>query len=141
MRLRESLSSQTDEFARLDAAVTAMPVVDVQTVEPPARSADPIRQQRRLSPQEVAQLVSDYRAGATTHDLAAKYNIHRMTVTHDLQRSDQPTRSNRAFEGARLERLIAEYQSGRSTEALGRQYGVAGSTVARTLRRNGITLR
>lgn len=141
MRLRESLSSQTDEFARLDAAVTAMPVADVDVVEPPARTADPIRQQHRLSPREVEQLVSDYRAGATTRDLAVKYNIHRMTVTHHLQRSDQPTRSNRAFEGARLERLIAEYQSGRSTEALGRQYDVAGSTVARTLRRNGITLR
>lgn len=99
------------------------------------------RQQRRLSPQQIHELLEEYRNGATARDLADRYGIHRLTVAQHIKRSGQQTRSLRSFEGAKLTELIDEYQSGQSTEALGRQYGVAGSTVARTLRRNGITLR
>jgi DNA invertase Pin-like site-specific DNA recombinase len=45
-----------------------------------------IRQhQKRLDYAEIAQLIAEYQAGASTYQLATRFGIHRTTVTHHLR--------------------------------------------------------
>jgi DNA-directed RNA polymerase specialized sigma24 family protein len=53
--------------------------------------------QRRLRPQEVAELVAAYETGATTRELADRFGIHRNTVSTHLERADVPTRTRRGL--------------------------------------------
>ncbi|RPA56819.1 hypothetical protein EF294_20820 [Gordonia oryzae] len=140
MRLRGSLSNPPTGFDDLSRTAN----LPNRTAEGPpveASNRQGCRQLRKLTPHELESLITEYQDGATARDLAAKYGIHRMTVTRHIQRSGHQTRPVRSFEGDQLQQLIADYRAGNSTNALGRKYGVAGSTVSRTLRQHGIGLR
>ncbi len=137
MRLHGSLSNPPTGFDALSRK-TNPPDRTLEGTPVGVPTPQGSRQLRKLTPHEVESLISEYQDGATARDLAAKYGIHRMTVTRHIQRSGHQTRPVRSFEGDQLQELIADYHAGNSTNALGRKYGVAGSTVARTLRQHGI---
>lgn len=140
MRLRRSLSNPPTGFNTLSRKANLPDrTADKSPVEASTRQGS--RQLRKLTPHEVESLITEYQDGATARDLAAKYGIHRITVTRHIQRSGHRTRSVRSFEADQLQQLIADYRAGNSTNALGRKYGVAGSTVARNLRRAGVKFR
>lgn len=96
--------------------------------------------QRRLSPDEVAQIIADYKAGASIKGLAAKYALHRATVGAQLTRHAVPRRPKglkreQVHEAARL------YEQGWSLARLGEHFGVSSSTVRQRLAQEDVALR
>ena len=61
--------------------------------------------QRRLKPSEVEEVVIAYQAGSTLYELAERFRIHRVTVSHLLERHDIPTRY-RLVQGDRLQSAV-----------------------------------
>jgi DNA-binding XRE family transcriptional regulator len=86
--LRESLSSQNTPFAKLVRSVGDKPAAVDGSVKPQFKPlADrPYRANRKLSSDELAELVDCYRHGALASELAEQYGIHRQTVIAHLKR-------------------------------------------------------
>jgi len=99
--------------------------------------------QRRLKPDEVADLVRRYQAGETAELLAIAFQIHRTIVTGHLQRNGIQRRGGgRRVLAADDVRVAAElYEAGQSLASIGRQFDVHHTTVAKELRQAGVEIR
>ncbi|MBD3758170.1 MULTISPECIES: hypothetical protein [Microbacterium] len=82
-------------------------------------------------------IIDDYAAGASTHELANRYNVRRNTVRDTLRRAgfDLTAKSKRAAlseeQKAEARRLFA---GGATRRELIEMYGVSESTIRRVLR-------
>ena len=103
------------------------------------READdrPLPQQNALHRSVVRLIIDDYEAGASTYELAKRYNVRRNTVRDTLRRAgfDLTAKSKRAAlseeQKAEARRLFA---SGATRRELMEMYGVSESTIRRALR-------
>src|SRR5690606_6718909 len=98
----------------------------------------PLPQQNTLHRSVVKLLIEDYEAGASTYELAERYNVRRNTVRDTLRRAgfDLSAKAKRAAlsaeQKAEARRLFA---SGTTRRELMEMYGVSESTIRRALRR------
>ncbi len=98
----------------------------------------PLPRQNALHRSAVKLLVEDYEAGASTYELAERYNVQRNTVRDTLRRAgfDLTVKAKRAAlsedQKAEARRLFA---SGTTRRELIAVYGVSESTIRRVLRR------
>lgn len=97
----------------------------------------PLPRQNALHRSVVKLLIEDYEAGASTHELAERYNECRNTVRDTLRRVgfDLTVKANRLAlreeQKAEVRRL---FDSGSTRRELMEMYGVSESTIRRTLR-------
>ena len=122
-KLDQLKTTHVDHFAQQDSARTAT------------------QAQRRVSADEVAELIAKYEAGATVKELAVLYGLHRGTVSAQLTRHgvDRPPRGlspEQTLEAARLY-ITEEWSLAR----IGEHLGVSSATVRHRLIRAGISLR
>jgi hypothetical protein len=68
---------------------------------------------RRLEPGQIDQLLADYRAGATTRNLAEKYNISKTAVTELLTAHNVPLR-HQGLSPSQVREAIQLYTAGHS---------------------------
>jgi transposase-like protein len=135
--LRQSLSNFTPILNRIGSDASAAAIHDVRGE---AKRGAAIKRIRRLSANDRADLVTQYRSGQTVYQLADRYGIHRHTVSKHLRdasvrlRLDGLTREQ-AAEAPKL------YESGLSIVKVAALYGVAPRTVLACLRRHGVTMR
>lgn len=100
-----------------------------QQADPDYEGKRSIRQEhRRLNAEQIEQLVAEYRAGATTYQLAKHWQIHRHTVTAHLERAGEPIRRpfltpEQLVEAAEL------WAEGWSINRLARKYGMDPKTM------------
>lgn len=80
--LRGGSSNQTSRFSRL---ADALPTLLGRRLR--SRHVRVRQVQRRLTPKEIEQLLTEYRAGDSMQELARKLRLHRTTVTEHLRRS------------------------------------------------------
>jgi len=80
--LRGGSSNQTSRFSRL---ADALPTLLGRRLR--SRHVRKRQVQRRLTPKEIEQLLTEYRAGDSMQELARKWRLHRTTVTEHLRRS------------------------------------------------------
>lgn len=98
----------------------------------------PLPQQNTLHRSVVKLLIEDYEAGASTYELAERYNVRRNTVRDTLRRAgfDLTIKAKRAAlseeQKAEARRL---FDSGTTRRELMEMYGVSESTIRRVLRR------
>jgi uncharacterized protein (DUF433 family) len=97
--------------------------------------------QRRLRPDEVAQLVEQYKAGATERELGVRFGIHRSTVAAHLEHAGVATRRGRGLERAEVNEAAQLYAQGWSASRLSKRYRVSHHTVTAALRRAGVAIR
>jgi len=100
-----------------------------------------VRENRKLSPSEVAELVDAYRRGTEIRKLARQYGVHRHTVDRHLERADVAKRPVVKMTPAVAARARELYEEGRSTQRIGRQIGVSASTAHKALKREGVKMR
>jgi lambda repressor-like predicted transcriptional regulator len=141
--LRESLSSQNTPFAKLVRSVGDEPVMVGGSAKPQVKPLEdrPYRANRKLSTDELAELVECYRRGSLASELAERYGIHRQTVIAHLKREGVTVRPQVKLTAPMVEQAAELYAEGWSTAAIGKKYGVDASTVGDALRRVGVTLR
>ena len=96
--------------------------------------------QRRLPPEEIAELVACYLAGETALALAGKHSIHRTTVLAILERH-RVSRRGRVLTPVCIERAVSSYASGLSCASIGREFQVNPETVRQALLKAGVAMR
>jgi uncharacterized protein (DUF433 family) len=96
--------------------------------------------QRRLTPEQVEQLVARYRAGDNMQELARNWRLHRTTIAEHLRRAGVPVRQ-RGIPHDRLDEAVLLYAEGWSCLRLAERYDCDNETVRQTLKRAGVMLR
>lgn len=101
----------------------------------------PLRQeQRRLTQEQVAQLVSAYQAGGGVKELGCKFKIHRETVGEHLKRVGVRLRQ-RGLTAEQIDGCVRLYGEGWSTGRLGKRYEVDAETVRAELKKRRVQMR
>jgi DNA-binding MarR family transcriptional regulator len=89
----------------------------------------------RLSPFEIARLVTRYQAGSKIRELAEEFGVHKHTVSAHLARQGIPTRiGGRIVDEAAALEIIRLYAGGQTMDAIAAELGIAQSTVSRALK-------
>lgn len=96
--------------------------------------------QRRLSVEEIAELVEAYEQGATQQELAVCFGIHRTTVASHLDAHGFANRRG-GMTAEQVTEAMQLYADGWSLARIGKRYRAYPSSVWYWLRKNGVTLR
>lgn len=99
----------------------------------------PLPQQHGLHRSDVKLIIEDYEAGASTYELAVRYNVRRNTIRDTLRRagwdvSDRATRA--ALTEEQKTEARAAFETGATRRQLMARYGVSESTIRRALKRS-----
>lgn len=122
--------------ADLRKLLTAAPVRDHAMPE----TRPPRQHQRRLRPDELARLVTDYVAGVEVMELVRRYGIARQTVFDQMRREGVPRRHPR-LSVDETEKAAGIYRTGDSLATIGEVFGVDPGTVRRALIKLGVPMR
>jgi lambda repressor-like predicted transcriptional regulator len=156
VRLRDSLSNPGAPLSRLikereEASWPAEPLVSGEVVEALIAQtgisdrADvrlAIKENRKLTPGEVADLVVRYEAGASIRSLGTTFGLHEQTVRAHLRRQGVAVRSVRAFTEAQEAEVVRQYlEEVWSLAELAAKFGVSESAVRNALVRQGVERR
>jgi DNA-directed RNA polymerase specialized sigma24 family protein len=95
---------------------------------------------KKLSASQVDELVAGYEAGATIYQLAARFSIHRTTVSAHLHRKGIELRG-RGLTGGGVAEAAHLYLSGWSLERIAVKLEVDDETVRSALRQLGVKMR
>ncbi|AYA27087.1 hypothetical protein C6369_023345 [Rhodococcus rhodochrous] len=106
---------------------------------PPVEHPKP-RRVRQLDAEEVAELITGYKAGATVYELANRFGIERRTVSGILHRHDVPMR-RRGLSPDQVDTAIHLYRLGWPLAKVGNHLDVNHTTVLAALRRRGVPTR
>lgn len=135
MELLEVYSNRTHELGKLRKLLN-LPKAARPEPRHPTKQA-----QKRLAPDEVAELLRAYQAGGRTKQLAIQFGVHRTTVTGLLKQHDVSFRPP-GLGPADLSEAIRLYEAGWSLARLGQHFGVTGhNTISDALRRAGVSIR
>ncbi|WP_410610123.1 hypothetical protein [Amycolatopsis sp. lyj-109] len=90
MEVRRPYSNTKDQVRALEELREKLPSLD--TPEPPPVKRDRPSRARQLGPDQIEQLIADYRSGATVYELGDRFGIERRTVSTILHRHGVPMR-------------------------------------------------
>lgn len=90
--------------------------------------------QRRLTPEQMAQLAAEYEAGDSMKALAARWQLHRTTVAEHLRRAGVKLR-RLGIPPERVVEVAQLYVEGWSCQRLAERYGCDDETVRQALKR------
>ncbi|MEU9407547.1 helix-turn-helix domain-containing protein [Streptomyces sp. NPDC048281] len=144
MRLADSLSNPSAPLLRLIKALErrgeTVRALGESAVARPAVATE-IKENRKLSPREVTELVVAYQQGATVSALSRRFGMHRQTVNHHLARAGVAIRSQVKMTPSRVAKAKELYEQGWSAREIGRALDVCASTVSKKLKRTGVKIR
>ena len=105
-------------------------------------SATSIRRvQRRLTSDDIDEILTAYMAGDLVHDIAVRHGVHRSTVMDHVTRRRLPRRSNHGWTDQELQTAADLYAAGQSLAAVGQHFGIDPTTVANRFQRAGLPIR
>lgn len=133
------LIGASSKFLGLLKHLAAVPVPPsspaTSAASPPSRST-----QRRLTYDQVAQLVAEYQAGADMRELAVRWQVHGTTVAGHLRRAGVELRRQGLSE-EQLTEAVRLYGEGWSLQRLAERYVCDAETVRTYLGRAGMRMR
>ena len=94
----------------------------------------------RLSDDRCQQVVTEYSAGLTTYELAAKYGCHRATISEILKRADVSLRRSSPTSD-QVNEMVRLYADGLSLAAVGERLDFSARTVMTYLRERRVPTR
>lgn len=125
-------------LAQLRGLTGVLPSLE-ERPEPPRRtSRGPT--QRRLTADQVAELVAEYQVGADMNELAARWDVHRTTVAGHLRNAGVALR-RRGLSVEQLGEAVQLYGEGWSLQRLAERIGCDAETVRTHLLRAGVRMR
>ena len=112
----------------------------VRSPEEAGRLSNPV--QRRLQSTDIDALVGLYQEGASIDGLARRYQLHRTTVIHHLDRAGITRRRVvRKMTDESVALAAARYEQGASLAVVANEFRVHQRTLARELRQAGASIR
>jgi DNA-directed RNA polymerase specialized sigma24 family protein len=132
-------SKQTSLVSRLAASQPALlaTITDRQQRVPGRQR----QAQRRLTAEQVQQLVAAYEGGDSIKELAARWGLHRTTVATQLRLAGVQIRRRQGLPDTLLDEAIRRYNDGWSCQRLADRYGCNATTVWKVLQQAGVKLR
>jgi IS30 family transposase len=101
-----------------------------------------VQDQRRLDPDQILNLVTEYTQGRSVAQLSRSWNIHRTTVMDHLERNDVQRRPHRRkMTNTQVKQAAKHYIAGKSLTSLGSRYNVGPQTISRELKKIGVQIR
>lgn len=107
---------------------------------PPSQSSSR-RVQRRLTADEIDELLEAYVAGEPICDIAARHSVHRTTVIAHVTRRGLLRRSDDGWSDQEIQTAADLYAGGESLATVGQHFGIDPATVANRFRRAGVPIR
>lgn len=99
------------------------------------------QQQKHLSDSEISEIISKYKAGKSTYELAEEYGCHRYTISKHLKEAGIEV-SNRVARKESLVGLILQlYSEWYKPTEIAKSLGISADSVRRCLKENGVELR
>ncbi len=95
---------------------------------------------RRLGPEGLQQVLTDYQAGISANQLAPRYGLSRASI-RSLLRESGVARRYQAMTEAEINRAVELYQSGLTISQVAAKLGRPWSTVQTALTRRGVVMR
>jgi DNA-directed RNA polymerase specialized sigma24 family protein len=134
--------ARSKQNARVRRLARALPDLlaareDRPSVEADRRERQP---QRRLTPEQVEQLVQEYEAGDDMRALAGRWGLHRLTVAGHLRRAGVELR-RQGLSDKQLAEAGRLYGEGWSLQRLAERYGCDDETMRTYLKRAGVQMR
>ncbi len=96
--------------------------------------------QRRLTPEQQAEVVRRYEAGAQMNYLAQHFGVHRSTVSAVLKRHGVSSPRS-GLSGDQVDEAVVLYRQGKSLAMIGSELGVDAGTVHDRLREQEVIMR
>ena len=97
--------------------------------------------QKHLTDLEIVNIITEYKAGLSTYDLARKYDCHRNTISRNLKKRGIKVTVEKIDYAQDIKELIRLYQSVLKTEEVAKRFGISDTTVIKHLHRNGVKMR
>ena len=99
------------------------------------------QQQKYLSDSEISEIVSKYKTGKSTYELAAEYGCHRYTISKHLKEAGIEVTNRVARKESLVGLILQLYSEWYKPAEIGRALGISADSVRRCLKENGIELR
>jgi lambda repressor-like predicted transcriptional regulator len=156
VHLSDSLSNPGTPLLRLVAALDELGGLENVQVSGVAREAImaqtgavdlslvrlEIKENRKLSPSEVAELVDAYEAGASQRELTRRFDLHEQTVRAHLRRQGVKLRPLRALTEAQEVEVVGLYvEKVWSLAELAGKFAVSQTAIRNVLVRRGVGMR
>ncbi|WP_063012716.1 hypothetical protein [Nocardia kruczakiae] len=138
--------AKRDDLRKLENLTAGIQSDSLERWRRPRKSATPAQAKptrnirRRLPRHTIDQLVQTYRGGATTLELAARYDISKTAVLNLLTR-EGVTRRHQPLTDADIEHLEHLYLAGHSLASCSRLTGTPATTIKDALRERGTPMR
>lgn len=129
----DSLSKQVHALLDEIGSLTQPAPSDQETEHLPRQ-----RPRRAFTPEEVDQLIADYRAGVPMSDLTAKYHCHRAVILKYTSQAGVHRKAQGKVSPQALAEMIRLYEAGLGTGDIGRKLGFTTKTVRRRLKTAGV---
>jgi hypothetical protein len=100
-----------------------------------------VQHQHRLSTKEIATLVVEYQARASTTELIERYDVDRHTALKHLRVAGVPIRLQAKVDAEMRRAIVERYRQGVSLSLLAQQFGVSHTTVRNVLVAAGVSRR
>lgn len=102
---------------------------------------EPRQKQRRLTPEEVDELVAARKAGVTMIQLAERFGIKRQTVSAWLAKRGDPRPHQPKLSQDDIHEVVQRYQAGEASPSIAADFGVHPESLRRALRKAGVVMR
>ncbi len=144
VELRGSLSNPDGPFAKLVRLPRHIVRNETCLASPQVRAvATPhdYRMTRRLTPDEVNQVLELYRLGLSPYTLARQFTTDRHTITGHLRRGGVELRPRQKLTPLLTDHAKRLYAEGHSLAAIGKQLGIDPTTVLQAFKKAGVKMR
>lgn len=122
----------------LEALVAKLRTRTATRAEP--QPSCPQRRQTVLTPAQITDILTAYRAGATSGELAARYHLDKAAMLKLLRDNGVSVRYQPPTE-AQITKAAALYEAGATVAEIATKLGLPHTTVANHLRKRGVVLR
>ena len=128
-------------FSKYISADDMTPGVTDTSYDPDSKVKSYQQEQKRLSNDEISQIIEKYNAGATTYELAAEFGCHRRTISRALKKSGIEVSIKTESKDGVVEAILRLYDDHMSALDISKKLGIGEKTVRRILRDNGVRIR
>jgi biotin operon repressor len=100
-----------------------------------------IHPQKRLSDDEMVQIIAEYNNGMSTYRLAEKFGCNRQAISHNLKKHGVSVTNSSAYKKLDIERVISLYENMVDSAQIAKEFDVSPQVIIKCLHDHNIKIR